>query len=64
MNAIKTITWLTFHEARRRKMVLAALVMGALFLLLYALGVALIDRNMKNEPISAVQLRFSHKALF
>jgi len=63
MNRIKTITWLTFHEARRRKMVLAALVMGALFLLLYGLGVGLIDRNMRNEPVSAVQLRFSHSLL-
>jgi Cu-processing system permease protein len=63
MNTIKTITWLTFHEARRRKMVLAALVMGGLFLLLYGLGVALIDRNMKNESFSAVQLRFSHSLL-
>jgi Cu-processing system permease protein len=63
MNTIKTITWLTFHEARRRKMVLAALVMGGLFLLLYGLGVGLIDRNMKNESISAIQLRFSHSLL-
>ena len=47
MNTIKTITWLTFHEARRRKMVLAALVMGGLFLLLYGLGVALIDKNLQ-----------------
>jgi Cu-processing system permease protein len=63
MNTIKTITWLTFHEARRRKMVLAALLMGGLFLLLYGLGVGLIDRNMRDEPISAVQLRFSHNLL-
>jgi Cu-processing system permease protein len=63
MNTIKTITWLTFHEARRRKMVLAALVMGGLFLLLYGLGVGLIDRNMRNEQISAIQLRFSYSLL-
>ena len=63
MNAIKTITWLTFHEARRRKMVLAALVMGGLFLLLYGLGVALIDRNLKEHPISAIQLRFNYSIL-
>ena len=63
MNTIKTITWLTFHEARRRKMVLAALVMGGLFLLLYGLGVALIDRNLKEHPISAIQLRFNYSIL-
>jgi len=63
MNAIKTITWLTFHEARRRKMVLAALVMGGLFLLLYGLGVGLIDRNLKDHPISAIQLRFNYSIL-
>jgi Cu-processing system permease protein len=63
MNTIKTITWLTFHEARRRKMVLAALVMGGLFLLLYALGVALIDRNLKEEQTSALELRFGYSLL-
>ena len=63
MNTIKTITWITFHEARRRKMVLAALVMGGLFLLLYGLGVALIDRNLKEHPISAIQLRFNYSIL-
>ena len=63
MNTIKTITWLTFHEARRRKMVLAALVMGGLFLLLYGLGVALIDRNLQEHQISAIQLRFNYNIL-
>jgi ABC-type transport system involved in multi-copper enzyme maturation permease subunit len=63
MNTIKTITWLTFHEARRRKMVLAALVMGGLFLLLYGLGVALIDRNLKEHQISAIQMRFNYNIL-
>jgi Cu-processing system permease protein len=63
MNAIKTITWLTFHEARRRRMVLAALVMGGLFLLLYGLGVALIDRNLQQEQNSAIQLRFGYNLL-
>ena len=63
MNTIKTITWLTFHEARRRKMVLAALVMGGLFLLLYGLGVALIDRNLKEHRLSAIQLRFNYNIL-
>ncbi|MEP7188593.1 MAG: ABC transporter permease, partial [Roseiflexaceae bacterium] len=63
MNTIKTITWLTFHEARRRKMVLAALVMGALFLLLYGLGVFLIDRNLQEHQISPIQMRFNYSLL-
>ena len=63
MNTIKTITWLTFHEARRRKMVLAALVMGGLFLLLYGLGLALIDRNLKEHQLSAIQMRFNYNIL-
>src|SRR5215212_10193063 len=63
MNAIKTITWLTFHEARRRRMVLAALVMGGLFLLLYGLGVALIDKNLQEEQNSAIQMRFGYNLL-
>ena len=63
MNTIKTITWLTFHEARRRKMVLAALVMGALFLLLFGLGVGLIDKNLQEEQNSAIQMRFGYNLL-
>ncbi|HEU5104107.1 MAG TPA: ABC transporter permease [Roseiflexaceae bacterium] len=63
MNTITTITWLTFHEARRRKMVLAALVMGGLFLLLYGLGVSLITRNMQEEGGGEAMLRFSYNLL-
>jgi Cu-processing system permease protein len=63
MNTIKTIAWLTFHEARRRRMVLAALVMGGLFLLLYGLGVALIDKNLQQEQNSAIQMRFGYNLL-
>ena len=50
-------------RGRRRRMVLAALVMGGLFLLLYGLGVALIDQNLQHEQISAIQLRFSYNLL-
>jgi Cu-processing system permease protein len=49
MNTIATITWLTFHEARRRRMVLAALVMGLAFLLLFSLGFWLINRELRSE---------------
>jgi Cu-processing system permease protein len=38
MSNVMTITWLTFHEARRRRMVLAALVLGTVFIVLYVAG--------------------------
>jgi Cu-processing system permease protein len=63
MNTISTITWLTFHEARRRKMVLAALALGGLFLLLFAIGLALIDRSLKEHSVSGMQLRFNYNIL-
>ena len=63
MNTVRTITWLTFHEARRRKMVLAALVLGGLFLLLFTIGLSLIDRNLREGSTSAIQLRFSYNLL-
>src|SRR6266511_4523557 len=63
MNTIRTITWLTFHEARRRKMVLAALGLGGLFLLLFTIGFTLIDANLKEHGVSAIQLRFNYNIL-
>ncbi len=38
MNAVLTLAWLTFHEARRRSMVLAALLLGAAFLVIFGVG--------------------------
>lgn len=49
MNATLTLAWLTFHEARRRSMVLAALVLGAAFLLIFGAGFYLL---VKNNPAS------------
>jgi ABC-type transport system involved in multi-copper enzyme maturation permease subunit len=63
MNTIATITWLTFHEARRRRMVLAALAMGGLFLILFGLGVSLIDRSQQERGVSAIQLRVNYGLL-
>ena len=63
MNTILTITWLTFHEARRRKMVLAALALGAAFLLLFTIGFALIDANLKEHGVGAIQRRFNYNIL-
>ena len=39
MSRVFTITWLTFHEALRRRMVLAGLLLGLLFVLVYDAGV-------------------------
>jgi ABC-type transport system involved in multi-copper enzyme maturation permease subunit len=44
-------------------MVLAALVMGGLFLLLFGLGVALINKNLQREQNSALELRFGYNLL-
>src|SRR3954469_20014756 len=46
MRAIATITWLTFHEAWRRWMVLAALLLGVAFVILYAVGLGLIKDSV------------------
>lgn len=45
MSATLTLAWLTFHEARRRSMVLVAIVLGAAFLILFGLGLQLIAHN-------------------
>ena len=63
MNTIKTITWLTFHEARRRRKVLAALAIGGRFLLRYGLGVAVNDKNHQEAHKSAIQMRFGYNLL-
>jgi ABC-type transport system involved in multi-copper enzyme maturation permease subunit len=46
-HTIATITWLTFHEARQRKMVLLALILGLLFLGLFSLGFWFIQREIQ-----------------
>lgn len=63
MNTIATITWLTFQEARRRRMVLAALGLGGAFLVLYAVGFSYIDSNIKERPVSEIQLRVNYSLL-
>ncbi len=46
MNHIATITWLTFHEAWRRWMVLIAVLLGAGFVILYGIGFALVSDDL------------------
>jgi ABC-type transport system involved in multi-copper enzyme maturation permease subunit len=45
MNTIRTIAGLTFREAIRRRIVLAALILGTAFLLLYGLGFYYIQQD-------------------
>ena len=54
MNTIATITWLTFHEARRRRMVLAGIGMGVVLILLFTLGVSQINAELMREEPNAV----------
>src|SRR5579862_1777899 len=51
MNAILTLAWLTFQEARRRSVVLAALVLGAAFLLLFGAGLNIVAHNQAQHSI-------------
>jgi ABC-type transport system involved in multi-copper enzyme maturation permease subunit len=44
-----TIAWLTFHEARRRRMLWAVAGMGLAFLALYALGFWFVQRELVSE---------------
>lgn len=63
MNKIATIAWLTFREAWRRRMVLAALGLGALFLLLFLVGFTAINNELLRHQTSEVQLRFNYNLL-
>jgi ABC-type transport system involved in multi-copper enzyme maturation permease subunit len=49
MNTIITIAKLTFREAVRRKIVLAALILGIAFLLIYGLGFHFIQQEFHRE---------------
>lgn len=48
---------LTFHEASRRRILLAALVLGALFLVVYGLGLYFIQREELRNPIRSITAR-------
>lgn len=60
MNHILTLTWLTFHEARRRRMALAAVIVGCLFLGLYSLGFWFIHRELSTQDMPALALQQAH----
>ena len=63
MRNVATITWLTFHEARRRSMVLVALALGIVFLALYAIGFLLVTGEMAQHENSEVELTFGYNLL-
>jgi Cu-processing system permease protein len=64
MTHVVTITWLTFHEAWRRRMVQVALVLGLTFVLLYGGGLTLILNEIRREADnSAIALRFGYNLL-
>ena len=55
MNAIWILTKLTFREAMRRRIMLAGLVLGILFLVIYALGLHFILIQVKSVANTAIQ---------
>ena len=61
MNVILTITRLTFHEAWRRRMVIIALLLGAVYILLYSIGFGFISREIRREgtPASVLPLVYN-----
>jgi ABC-type transport system involved in multi-copper enzyme maturation permease subunit len=57
MHPILTIAHLTLHEARRRKIMLAAVVIGVVFLAVYALGLFFIFRSMVAAEENLIEQR-------
>jgi ABC-type transport system involved in multi-copper enzyme maturation permease subunit len=63
MNTIKTIAWLTFHEAWRRWMVLLALLLSLVFVLLYSIGFWLVTGEVEREQAPMVVHNQIHNVL-
>lgn len=63
MTKIATITWLTFHEALRRRMVLIAFVLGIAFLLLFGIGFNFINAEMQQEGVSGIERNYAYNFL-
>lgn len=49
MHTIATVTWLTFQEARRRRVALAAIVLALLFVVLYGVGLKLVSDEVQRS---------------
>lgn len=63
MHTIATITWLTFHEARRRRMVLAAMALAVVFLLLFIIGFTLINNQLISDRVPRLVVNQIHNFL-
>ena len=63
MNTILTIARLTFHEAWRRRMVVLALALGAVYILLYSIGFGLLTREIRREGTPASVLPMVYNML-
>lgn len=62
--SVITITRLTFHEALRRKIVLAAVVLGVLFLVIFALGFHYVMADMEKQIYTGNLLAISEISNF
>jgi ABC-type transport system involved in multi-copper enzyme maturation permease subunit len=54
--SILTIAWLTFTEARRRRILAAALVLGGAFVCLFGVGLHFLARDVRAHASSAQQM--------
>jgi ABC-type transport system involved in multi-copper enzyme maturation permease subunit len=63
VNAVWTLAWLTFQEARRRSMALVALALGLLFLLIFGIGLSLISQSSATRGASSVELLVGYNLL-
>ena len=64
MTGALTIARLTFQEASRRKILLAALLLGILFLIIFGLGFHFILQDMENQPQFAGNLQVNEISNF
>lgn len=55
--ALWVIAQLTFREAARRKILLAAVVLGALFLVVYGIGLGFIAQKESEDPMPSIMVR-------
>ncbi len=61
MNTILVIARLTFREAVRRKIVLAVMLLGGVFLLLYGVGFFMIQQSYQGEVMGVTAMRAQYR---
>jgi Cu-processing system permease protein len=57
MSGLLTIAHMTFHEARRRKILTAAMLLGLAFLVIYGTGFWFVDQNLRQETAMTFEQR-------